>query len=36
MLNKNNLVLLFDDKQHQQKFLLGKITKLIPNNDGQN
>ena len=33
--SKNNLVLVFDDKQSQQKWLLGKITELIPSNDGQ-
>ena len=26
---------MFDDKQPRQKWLLGKITELIPNNDGK-
>ena len=26
---------MFDDKQPQQKWLLGKITELIPSNDGK-
>ena len=26
---------MFDDKQPRQKWLLGKITELIPSNDGQ-
>ena len=33
--SKNNLVFVFDDKQSRQKWLLGKITELIPSNDGQ-
>ena len=33
--SKNDLVLVFDDKQPQQKWLFGKITKLIPSNDGK-
>ena len=33
--SKNDLVLVFDDKQPRQKWLLGKITELIPSNDGQ-
>ena len=33
--NKNDLVLVFDDKQPRQEWLLGKITELIPSNDGQ-
>ena len=28
-------MLAFDDKQPRQKWLLGKITELIPSNDGQ-
>ena len=28
-------MLVFDDKQPRQKWLLGKITELIPSNDGQ-
>ena len=35
VLSKNDLVLAFDDKQPRQKWLLGKITELIPSNDGQ-
>ena len=33
--SKNDLVLVLDDKQPRQKWLLGKITKLIPSNDGK-
>ena len=33
--SKNDLVLVFDDKQPRQKWLLGKITELIPSNDGK-
>ena len=33
--SKNDLVLVFDDKQPRQKWLLGKITELIPNNGGK-
>ena len=32
---KNDLVLVFDKKQTRQKWLLDKITELIPSNDGQ-
>ena len=28
-------MLMFDDKQPRQKWLLGKITELIPSNDGK-
>ena len=28
-------MLVFDDKQPRQKWLLGKITELIPSNDGK-
>ena len=30
-----DIVLAFDNKQPRQKWLLGKITKLIPSNDGK-
>ena len=33
--SKNELVLVFDDKQPRQKWLLGEITELIPSNDGK-
>ena len=35
MPNKNDLVLLFDDKEHRQKWILGKTTELISSNDKQ-
>ena len=35
MPNKNDLVLLFDDKEHRQKWILGKTTELISSNDEQ-
>ena len=31
--SKNDLVLVFDDKQPRQKWLLGKVTELISSND---
>ena len=33
--SNNDIVLAFDNKQPRQKWLLGKITKLIPSNDGK-
>ena len=33
--SKNDLVIGFDDKQPRKKWLLGKITELIPSNDGK-
>ena len=33
--SKNDLVLVFDGKQPRQKWLLGKISELIPSNDGK-
>ena len=35
MPNKNDFVLVFDDKQPRQKWMLGRITELILSNDGQ-
>ena len=35
MPNKNDLVLVFDDKRSQQKWMLGGITELILSNHGQ-
>ena len=35
MPNENNFVLVFDDKQPRQKWMLGRITELILSNDGQ-
>ena len=35
MPNKNDLVLLFDDKEHRQKWIPGKTTELISSNDEQ-
>ena len=32
---KNDLVLLYEEKQPRQKWLLGKIVELIPSQDGQ-
>ena len=32
---KNDLVLLYEEKQPRQKWLLGKIVDLIPSQDGQ-
>ena len=32
---KNDLVLLYEEKQRRQKWLLGKIVDLIPSQDGQ-